>query len=104
MKLFSLLLFIASTSACASAPAGDSKFTNYVRGLPSDVISLLERTNECHYWGGEEPYDADRAKQIAEAVEKINCDSIDADTKALTEKYKNKPKITDKIKSFSPLP
>lgn len=54
---------------------------------------------ECHHWGGEEPYDKARAKEIEDAVKKLNCDSLDSDLKAIKSKYKGNRKVLVLVKS-----
>ncbi|WP_337270335.1 hypothetical protein [Oryzifoliimicrobium ureilyticus] len=47
--------------------------------LPFDVTAFLDRRAQCQHWSGEEPYDAERAKQIEVALQKLHCDRLDAD-------------------------
>ena len=48
-------------------------------GQPEDVPAFIERTVECNHWGGEEPYDKERAAQIRTAVERAQCDHLTSD-------------------------
>ena len=52
MKRLAILL-----AACGGTPRAT---------LPADVTKLVERWQMCWHFSGEEPYDAERAKQIAD--------------------------------------
>lgn len=103
MRIIFLSFILITIFAHAEVTPWEVKFKAYVNGLPSDVVTLLQRTDICNHWGGEEPYNKERAKQIAEAMKKSKCDSVDTDTKQLLEKYKGEPKVVEKIKNFSSL-
>jgi hypothetical protein len=66
-------------------------------GQPEDVVAFIERMVERNHWGGEEPYDKERAEQIRKAVEKARCDSLDSEEQALKRKYKGNKKVLDAI-------
>lgn len=103
MRTIFFISILAVVFAHAEFTPWELKLRAYIKGLPNDVGALLQRTDECNHWSGEEPYDKERAKEIAAAMKKINCASIDADTKKIIEKYKADPKIVEKIKNFSTL-
>jgi hypothetical protein len=54
-----------------------------VETTPPDLLAWASRRVGCDHWSGEEPYDADRAAQIASAVRELQCDSLEADEAAL---------------------
>lgn len=97
------LIFLLPIFSYSEPTPWETKFNNYIKGLPAEVAALLKRTDDCNRWGGEEPYDKERAKQIAEAMKKSKCDLVEKDTKNFLVKYKDKPQIIDKIKKFSEL-
>ncbi len=73
----------AAAPAAADAPASD---------LPADVAALKEKYDNCEHFAGEEPYDADRRKQIEEAIE-ANCRPVKNALPALKAKYKDDARI-----------
>ncbi len=77
-----------------------AKFNSYIKGLPKDAVSLLERIDGCDHFGGEEPYDEQRKKEILKAVTKLKCDNLNKDRNALLKKYKKQTSIVNKIKNF----
>ena len=68
------------------------------KGQPADVILFIDRYVECNHWGGEEPYDAERRKEILIAVTRLRCLQLDADEKVLLKKYQSKPGVSKAIK------
>lgn len=67
--------------------------------LPQEVSAFLKRRSDCAHWGGEDPYDAARARQIAAAVKQLGCDRLDADEKRLLKRYEGAPLIRQAIDS-----
>jgi hypothetical protein len=43
----------------------------------------VERAEACHHWGGEEPYDAERARQVGAAAARLRCETLGRDAIAL---------------------
>jgi hypothetical protein len=95
-----LFTFIFAYAALAEPTPWQAKFNAYVKGLPQDATAFLERVDGCDHFGGEEPYDEQRRKEILEAVTKLKCDSVDKDRDALLKKYKKQTQIVNKIKNF----
>jgi hypothetical protein len=69
--------------------------------MPEDVASFISRVADCNHWGGEEPYDRERAEFINKAVEKLRCSELEADEKALRSKYLNNPEVLEAIRKSS---
>jgi hypothetical protein len=67
------------------------------KGMPKSVKQFNRRQIECNHWGGEEPYDKARLKQINAAVAKLKCDALEKDEKKLLKKYKSQPDVIDSI-------
>lgn len=63
------------------------------RGAPPAVRAFLERRAQCNHWGGEEPYDAERAAEIAAAVHKLRCDRIEADERRIRQTLRGSPRL-----------
>jgi hypothetical protein len=55
--------------------------------LPQEVVSAIELYENCEHFGGEEPYDDERAKEIAEAMKP--CDKFYENLPSLIKKYKD---------------
>ncbi len=73
------------------------------KGMPATVKSFIDRQIGCNHWIGEEPYDKDRAKEIADAVEKLKCNALEKDESRLKTAYKLRPsviKAINKAKAF----
>ena len=95
-----LLLVVAhvlSSAALANEIGKLPEVRQITDGQPEDVIGFIERTVECNHWGGEEPFDKDRAAQIWTAVERAQCDRLNSDEQALKDKYRGKMKVFDAI-------
>lgn len=99
MKTLLILAFFTLSSFAVTTPWQD-KFNLYVKGLPKEVISILERVDGCIHFGSEEPYDEQRKNEILRAVKKLKCDSIDKDRSVILKKYKNQNSIINKINKF----
>lgn len=72
-------------AACVATPAPS--------GLPAEVRRFVDRRMECDHWTGEEPYDAERARQIDRAVRDLNCACVDADDRKLGARYADRPDV-----------
>lgn len=73
------------------------------KGKPKDVASFISRSFGCWHFGGEEAYDAERAKELQAAVEQLKCNRLAEDEAKLRHKYRNNPdilKAIDNAKSF----
>lgn len=51
------------------------------------VLEWLARQQQCQYWAGEEPYDAERAGQIEEATSRLRCAMVDSDEETLRTRF-----------------
>jgi len=56
--------------------------------LPDDVRAFIDRRMGCNHWEGEEPFDADREREISAAVRDLGCDRLEKDEEALRRKYR----------------
>jgi hypothetical protein len=93
----SLLALVVSAAAFANEFGNLPQVKEITNGQPEDVAVFIERMVECNHWGGEEPYDNERAEQIRTAVEKARCGSLDSEEQALERKYKGNRKVLDAI-------
>lgn len=87
-------VFVAALFMGAHAYAEDPpEVRALMKGMPPDAASFISRAVECNHWGGEEPYDKARAKEIKQAVDRLKCERLDADEQTLRRKYRGKPDI-----------
>ncbi len=62
----------ASAPASAAPAASEPAAASAAAALPADMQAQAEHAELCEHFAGEEPYDADRRKQIEDAIE-ANC-------------------------------
>jgi hypothetical protein len=78
------LFMLMSTGRAEVDPLGGLK-----KGQPKDVAVMVERIAMCIHFGGEEPYDAARKREIAAAIKRYACDRLEKDEAVLSERYSN---------------
>lgn len=59
------------------------------------MFAVAERIAMCTHFAGEEPYDAARRREIATAMKKYRCVSLDKDEAALRKRYKDNAAVLD---------
>lgn len=92
-RMLALLTFVP-----AAAFAGDWETVEALAAkAPADVAAAVERRLECNHWAGEEPYDAERAQEIADAVARLDCGALDADETVLLTKYAGRDDVQELI-------
>ncbi len=84
MRILAAFLLLLPVAASA-APEDD--LSAMTKMLPRDVRVFIARKSECNHWAGEDPYDAERAKQIERAVLRLKCETLDKDEAALTRRH-----------------
>jgi hypothetical protein len=82
----------ASAPAPAPAPAG---------GPPADVAAFRDQRDQCDHFRGEDPYDAKRAAELAEQLDKF-CKGTDARLAGLRKKYAAQPAVLESLKDYEP--
>ncbi|WP_256077170.1 hypothetical protein [Massilia sp. YIM B04103] len=85
---FSGLLLAWSCAIAEEAPSVSLK-----KGLPPDAAALVERWIGCEHFAGEEPYDADRKREIAAAMRKLKCDRLERDELKIQRRYATRPTV-----------
>ncbi len=58
---------------------------------PAIVRRFIARRAMCNHWGGEEPYDAARRREIARAVRRLRCAALPREEAALRRRYAGRP-------------
>lgn len=95
---FPRLTLYALCCLVTSAGAADGQINAVKKGQPKDVALFIDRYVECNHWGGEEPYNAERRKEILTAVTRLRCLQLDIDEKVLLKKYMGNPAVSKAIK------
>lgn len=68
--------------------------------LPSDVQTFVAERENCDHFRGEEPYDAERKREIEAALDRY-CGGTDARLQGLKKKYRNAPAaVRDVLNAF----
>lgn len=67
--------------------------------LPQDVNAYIERRNQCEHFIGEEPYDEDRRKYLAQVIRET-CTGSNRDLAALRSKYRDRPEVLEALAEF----
>jgi hypothetical protein len=78
-------------AAVLAYPSLSDEANRALAKAPKDIGSYAERRAECEHWGGEEPYDKARGREIAAAVRVLRCERLDADGRVLRKKYAGRP-------------
>ncbi|MCW3834607.1 hypothetical protein ACFQ1E_03930 [Sphingomonas canadensis] len=94
----------ASTAAKPAEPLSDVDLEHYpeLRGVPAEVQQWVIRRQGCEHWAGEPDFDAQRRKQIEDAVAEL-CPGIDKTLAALNKKYAGDAKVMKVLKEYEPL-
>lgn len=99
MKTIVILIVSVCIFAVSNVYAGyNEDITVINKGMPKSVKLFNERQIECNHWGGEEPYDKARLKEIIAATTKLRCNALEKEEKILLKKYKARPDVSDSIK------
>jgi hypothetical protein len=72
------------------------------KGMPADVQEYIVRHHGCMHWGGEPDFNAERRKQIEEAVASL-CPGIDQLGRQIRSRYAGNREVLDRIKDLEPL-
>ncbi len=67
--------------------------------FPQDVAEYINQNSNCNHWGGEEPYDEERAKQIEAGVER-DCTGLQEKYNSLLSKYSGTPEVLSRMKAI----
>ena len=70
--------------------------TGKARVWPADVARLQEDVETCLHFAGEEPYDAERRKEIEAAID-AHCGALERDLPDLRRKYKDDPLAQERL-------
>lgn len=93
--MLSLLLMLAD---------GQQTLRDRVNAQPRRVIAFVERRADCNHWGGEEPYDAERRREIEKNVRDLRCLTVDRDERRLRKRYRNVAAVLGILDETAELP
>jgi hypothetical protein len=65
----------------------------HLQTLPRDVRVHIDRQRNCNHWGGEEAYDAARAREIDAAERRLKCGTLEREERRLRRRYATSPAI-----------
>lgn len=71
----------------------DAQIERAIAAAPRPVRAFIERRQGCNHWAGEEPYDADRRREIEAAIRGLRCTAIEADARAIRRRYSGQSDI-----------
>ena len=96
-----LLLTTAAAVPSRDQPLSVAELKDYpdARGQPADVQRFIVRHDDCGHWSGEEPYDADRKREIETAITQT-CKGNDAIAARLRQRYAKNPKVRALLKRY----
>ena len=87
-----MLALVLLLAAAEPAPAdGDEALRRRVAAQPAVVRDYFQRRANCNHWGGEEPYDADRRREIDAALKDLRCETIEAEAIFLRRHFAARP-------------
>jgi cytochrome c556 len=98
--------YVACFLACVTVPclaASDDPLADLKKSQPKDVAALIERLAGCNHWSGEEPYDAERRKEILDAMADLKCDRLAADEAKALKRHAKNPKAIRALKQAKEL-
>jgi hypothetical protein len=87
---------IALAITLAALQLGDFRHDpdlRHLQSLPRDVRIHIDRRRNCNHWAGEEPYDADRRREIETALSRLHCDRLEREERTLRHRYASSPRI-----------
>ena len=91
-KIILATVLMVTTYATAAVGPPDS-VTALQKGMPSDVVKLINRIVACNHWSGEEAYDAERQRDIEDALRESRCDQLKRDETSIRDKYRRNKKV-----------
>jgi hypothetical protein len=87
------LPILATASFAAMAADENDPVDALTKGQPPEVAAFIVRFVGCGHWAGEEPYDKERAAEIATALKELKCERIEEDEKNLRSRYARNPRV-----------
>jgi len=89
--------FVLLALAASGVHAEEDPFADLKKGQPKEVGAVAERIAVCNHFAGEEPYDAERRQEIADAMKKYRCGKLERDEAGLRKRYKDNPGVLEAL-------
>ncbi|RZK13862.1 MAG: hypothetical protein EOO43_17230 [Flavobacterium sp.] len=67
------------------------------KGMPQDVVVIIERIVGCNQWGGEESTNKARIEEINKALTRLQCNTIEQDQAKIIKTYQNNYEVKQRI-------
>ena len=83
--------------SCAANADQDDPVEEIKKNQPQPVAALIDRIVGCYHWAGETPYDAERDKQISQAISSLRCETLKEDETAILNTYHTNPAVKKAI-------
>jgi len=87
----------SSVLVCSLAVAESAEVKALKKDMPQDVAMIIERTVECNYWGGEDTTNKARAEKVNQALQRLQCDSLEKDQINIAKTYHNNYEVKMRI-------
>ena len=91
-------ILLCLTALRSAAAADEDPMADLKKGMPKDVAALIDRIVECNHWRGEEPYDAERKKEISSALTNLKCNRLTFDESKTLKKNASNSKVLNALK------
>lgn len=89
----------AALGLLSMVSAGHAAGPDAAPGLPADVAAFKERRDLCDHFRGEDPYDDERRRFLAERLEKY-CPGTDRELAALKAKYRDRDAVQKALAEY----
>ena len=111
MKVLFASLFIITAAGCSSAAAlrlADNSPNEMKAGtasvIPADASKVIDRVAACFHFSGEINGDrSERDKEVASAMSKLRCGTIEQEADAMRKKYADNKAVLDSLTAASKL-
>ncbi|MRW94582.1 hypothetical protein GJ699_31905 [Duganella sp. FT80W] len=91
MLRLSMLIVLALAASIGHAEA--DLLADLTKGQPKDVAAIAARIATCAHFSGEESYDTARRREIAAAMKKYRCETLEKDEAVVRRRYKDNPAV-----------
>ena len=103
-KSFLLALLLIGMVVPGEATANTEDIMHALtQGMPADVSDFIYRRVECNHWEGEEPYDAERARDIEEATLRLDCKALPQQEQYLRQQYSGEEGVLESLEKATDL-
>ena len=91
-----VILLAVLIAPCVFA-GGTSDVKALKKGMPQDVMQIIDRTVACNRWRGEEPTTKDQIENVNKQLATWGCDTIEADQVQLAKRYQDNYDIKSRV-------